>query len=98
MVTIRFAIGFKIFAIAFALLALMSVSTLLMVRMARDVGTELDFFASTYLPAYAAIARTNVRSVERALVLRRLIIASIDTPNASAPLRTLRAQFAALGR
>jgi len=98
MVTIRFAIGFKIFAIALALLVLMSVATLLMVRMALDVGTELDFFASTYLPAYAAIARTNVRSVERALVLRRLIIASIDTPNASATLRTLREQFAELGR
>ena len=98
MVTIRFAIGFKIFAIALALLVLMSVATLLMVRMTREVGTELDFFASTYLPAYAAIARTNVRSVERALVLRRLIIASIDTPNAPAALRTLREQFAELGR
>src|SRR5439155_17173629 len=62
------------------------------------VGTELDFFASTYLPAYASIARTNVRSVERALVLRRLIIASIDTPNTPAALRTLREQFAELGR
>ena len=98
MVTIRFAIGLKIFAIALALLLLMSVATLLMVRMTREVGTELDFFASTYLPAYAAIARTNVRSVERALVLRRLIIASIDTPNAPAALRTLREQFAELGR
>ena len=98
MVTIRFAIGFKIFAIALALLVLMSVATLLMVRMTREVGTELDFFASTYLPAYASIARTNVRSVERALVLRRLIIASIDTPNTPAALRTLREQFAELGR
>src|SRR5881296_3569049 len=58
-VTIRFAIGFKIFAVALALLVLMSVATLLMVRMVRDVGNELDFFARTYLPAYAAIARTN---------------------------------------
>jgi adenylate cyclase len=98
MVTIRFAIGLKIFAVALALLVLMSVTTLLMVRMARDVGNELDFLASTYLPAYAAIARTNVRSMERALVLRRLVIASIETPNASAPLRTLREQFAELGR
>ncbi len=98
MVTIRFAIGLKIFSIALALLVLMSVATLLMVRMARDVGNELDFFASTYLPAYAAIARTNVRSVERALVLRRLVIASIDTPNTPAALRTLREQFAELGR
>ena len=31
-------------------------------------------------------------------MLRRLVIASIDTPNASAPLRTLREQFAELGR
>jgi class 3 adenylate cyclase len=96
--TIRFAIGLKIFAVALALLVLMSVATLLMVRMARDVGRELDFAASTYLPAYAALARTNVRSVERALVLRRLVIAAGDSVSAPDSFRALREQFAELGR
>src|SRR5262245_66118290 len=74
--TVRYTIGFKIFAIAAGLLVLMAGATLLMVRMSRDLGYELAFFAETYLPSYAAIGRANVRSVERALVVRRLVVAS----------------------
>src|SRR5262245_23661760 len=97
--TVRYTIGFKIFAIAAGLLVLMAAATLLMVRMSQDVDAELEFFSSTYFPSYAAIARANVRSVERALVLRRLVIASTDA--AAAPerhLQALRDEFAELGQ
>jgi adenylate cyclase len=96
--TVRYTIGFKIFAIAVALLTLMAGATLLMVRMSRDVDDELEFFASTYLPSYAAIARADVRSVERALALRRLVIASTDGTAAPERGQALREQFAELGR
>jgi class 3 adenylate cyclase len=96
--TVRYTIGFKIFAIAAALLTLMAGATLLMVRMSRDVDKELEFFASTYLPSYAAIARANVRSVERALILRRLVIVSTDGTAAPEHRQALREQFAELGR
>jgi adenylate cyclase len=96
--TVRYTIGFKIFAIAASLLVLMAGATLLMVRLSRELGNELEFFASTYLPSYAAIARANVRSVERALVLRRLVIASTDPATAPEPRQALREQFAELGR
>jgi adenylate cyclase len=95
--TVRYTIGFKIFAVAVGLLVLMAAATLLMVRMSQQVGEELEFFASTYLPTYAAIARANVRSVERALTLRRLIIRSAD-PAAAGRRQVLREQFAEVGR
>src|SRR5213593_6532 len=94
--TVRYTIGFKIFAVAAGLLVLMAAATLLMVRMSQDVDNELEFFASTYLPSYAAIARANVRSVERALVLRRLVIASTDATTAPERRQALRQQFAEL--
>ena len=95
---VRYTIGFKIFAIAAGLLVIMAGATLSMVRMSRDLGNELAFFADTYLPSYAAIARANVRSVERALALRRLVIASTDTAAAPERRQALREQFAELGR
>jgi hypothetical protein len=45
--TVRYTIGFKIFAIGAGLLVLMAGATLLMVRMSRDLGNELEFFAET---------------------------------------------------
>jgi class 3 adenylate cyclase len=96
--TVRYTIGFKIFTVAAGLLVLMAAATLLMVRMSQDVDNELQFFASTYLPSYAAIARANVRSVERALALRRLVIASTDATTAPERRQALRQQFAELGR
>jgi adenylate cyclase len=76
----------------------MACATLLMVRMSRDLGNELEFFAETYLPSYAAIARANVRSMERALVLRRLVIASADAASSPERRQALRDQLAELGR
>jgi class 3 adenylate cyclase len=96
--TVRYTIGFKIFAIAAGLLILMAGATLLMVQMSRDLGNELQFFADTYLPSYAAIARANVRSLERALVLRRLVIASADAAATPERRQALREQFSNLGR
>ncbi len=75
----RVTVGVKIFGIAVGLLALMSVVALLTTRLARDVGSQLDFVIADYIPGYDAIARANVRSVEQGLYLRRLVIHSLET-------------------
>ena len=78
---IRIPIGAKILTVALSLIVLMAVVALLTTRLARDVGMLLDDVIENYIPAYGAMARANVRSVEQALYLRRLIILSLNTPN-----------------
>ena len=76
----KITIGLKIFAIATGLLVLMAAVAVVSARLARDVGGQLSFVTDQYIPAYGALARANVRSVEQALYLRRLVIAHLDTP------------------
>ena len=44
------------------------------------VGHLLDELSSRYTPANAHLARLNVLSLERALALRRLVIAKLEEP------------------
>jgi len=48
--------------------------------MSAQVGHLLDELTNRYIPAYANLARANVRSLERALALRRMVIAKMQTP------------------
>jgi len=48
--------------------------------MARRVAHLLDELTNKYIPAYSHLARVNVRSLERALTLRRMVIAKMQTP------------------
>jgi hypothetical protein len=72
------SIGLKIFTLALVLLALMCAVTGLTVYMAASVGRELRDLGHGYVEGYAALARANIRSVERALYLRRLYINARD--------------------
>ena len=74
---VRITIGVKILTVALSLLVLMALVAYLTTHLARDVGTLLHYVVENYVPGYCAIARANVRSVEQALYLRRLIIASL---------------------
>ena len=40
----------------------------------------LDELTNKYIPAYGDLARVDIRSLERALTLRRMIIAKMQTP------------------
>ncbi len=64
----------KILGIALMLIVLMAgtslVSTFLVIR----TGERLDDIVENYIPAYGDLARTNIRSLERALALRTMII------------------------
>jgi adenylate cyclase len=75
--SVRITIGVKILTVALSLLVLMALVAFLTTHLARDVGTLLHYVVENYVPGYGAIARANVRSVEQALYLRRLIIASL---------------------
>src|SRR5262245_9093087 len=70
----------KIVGIALGLIVLMVVTSALSIVMALTVGGLLDELTTKYVPAYGHLARTNVRSLERALALRRMVIAKMQTP------------------
>src|SRR4051812_13754152 len=68
------SIGLKIFTVALVILALMCAGTALTVQMAASVNQELQVLGHGYIESYAALARANIRSLERALYIRRLYI------------------------
>src|SRR5215469_819739 len=70
----------KIVGIAIGLVILMVVTSILSMLMASRVGHLLDELTNKYVPAYGDLARTNVRSLERALALRQMVIAKMQTP------------------
>ena len=72
------SIGLKIFTVAVVILALMCAVTALTVHMAASVNRELQVLGHGYIEGYGALARTNIRSLERALYIRRLYINARD--------------------
>ena len=70
----------KIVGIALGLVVLMVVTSILSMLMASRVGHLLDELINKYVPVYGDLARANVRSLERALALRQMVIAKMQTP------------------
>lgn len=64
--------------IALTLIVLMVITASLSMISAVRIGYRLDDINQKYIPAYGALARTNLRSVERALELRRILIAKMQ--------------------
>src|SRR5690349_502205 len=58
----------------------MVVTSALSMFMSAQVGHLLDELTNRYIPAYGDLARANVRSLERALALRRMVIAKMQVP------------------
>src|SRR5689334_5176921 len=77
---IRQSIKRQIVSIAVGLIILMIITSTLSMLMARKVGHLLDELTMRYIPAYGHLARTDIRSDERALALRRMIIANMQEP------------------
>ena len=77
---IRQSIKRKIVSIAVGLIVLMVITSVLSMVMARRVGHLLDELTTRYIPAYGNLARMNVRSLEHALALRRMVIAKMQAP------------------
>jgi class 3 adenylate cyclase len=77
---IRQSIKRQIVSIAVGLVVLMVITSVLSMVMARRVGHLLDELTTRYIPAYGNLARMNVHSLERALALRWMVIAKMQTP------------------
>src|SRR6266480_1862445 len=92
---ISLSIRRKIMGIAVVLIVLMAVTALLSMASAIQVGNQLDELARTYVPAYGHLARANIRSVERGLELRRIVIEKIRSQ--SNDVAAIRARFDAKG-
>ena len=93
---ISLSIRRKIMGIAIGLIVLMAVTAFLSLASAIQVGKQQDELTQSYIPAYGNLARANIRSVERALELRRVVIAKLQSP--SNDVAALRAKFDAKGQ
>ncbi|VIO74454.1 Sensor histidine kinase ResE [Bradyrhizobium ivorense] len=70
----------KIVGIALGLIVLMVITSVLSIVMSAQVGYLLQELTDKYIPAYSHPARANIRSLERALTLRRMVIARMQVP------------------
>ena len=77
---IKQSIRRRIVAIAVALVILMVATSVLSMVMVERVGHLLDELTARYIPANAHLTRINNLSLERALALRRLVIAKMQEP------------------
>ncbi len=71
---IRLSIKRKIIGIAVVLIVLMAITALVSLALVLQVGGRLEDLTQSYVPAYGALARANIRSLDRALALRRMVI------------------------
>ena len=92
---ISLSIRRKIMGIAVALIVLMAITALFSMTSVIRVGGQLDELTRSYIPAYGNLARANIRSLQRALDLRRMLIAKLESP--SNDVTAIRASFDATG-
>jgi class 3 adenylate cyclase len=90
---IRSSIRTKILAIAVGMIVLMVITAVLSLALVTQVGHRLEQMANSYIPAYGNLARGNIRSLERALALRRMVIAKTQSPPDQATFSTARQVF-----
>jgi class 3 adenylate cyclase len=78
---IELTIRKKIMAIALGLIVLMAITAILSLIWVRQVEQRIQDLANSYIPAYGHLARTNIRSLERSLAMRRVVIDKMQTPH-----------------
>lgn len=94
---IRLSIRRKIMGIAVTLIVLMAVTAILSMVSVMQVSARLEELTTSYIPAYGNLARANIRSVERALELRRMVIEKMRSPAGSDRLTAIRSVFETKG-
>jgi class 3 adenylate cyclase len=87
----------KIMGIAVALIALMAVTAVLSVVLVMQVGARIEDLTYSYMPAYGDLARANIRSLERSLAIRRIIIERYLSPADHDQYKALHDRYDALG-
>src|SRR5689334_13087227 len=83
----------KIVGIAVGLIVLMIMTSVLSVVMAGTVSQLLDELLNKYIPAYGHLARADIRSLERALALRQMMMAKMQTTSDDEAYATRLRQF-----
>jgi len=83
--------------IAVGLIVLMAVTAILSLIWVMQVERRIEELSNSYIPAYGHLARTNIRSLERALALRRMVIDKIQSPSDDGGLAQMRALFDSKG-
>jgi adenylate cyclase len=83
--------------IAVALVVLMAITAALTVVLVMQVGARIEELTYSYVPAYGDLARANIRSLERALSIRRIIIEKLQSPADTGQYTALRNRYDALG-
>ena len=76
----RHSLRHKIVGIALGLIILMVITSVLSMIMSARVKHLLDELTIKYIPAYGHLAQVDIRSIERALALRRMVIAKMQVP------------------
>jgi class 3 adenylate cyclase len=76
----RKSIRQKIIGIAAGLIVLAVITSALSMVLASRVGHLLDELTNRYIPAYGHLARVNIRSLERAVAIRRMMGMRIMQP------------------
>src|SRR5262249_12232071 len=87
---VRGSIGLKIFGLVALLSLIVALVAWINARQADDVAAMLANVNDTYVPAYASLARANIRSVEQSAFLRRLVIKFLDPAGEDAELIRIR--------
>src|SRR6478736_8518266 len=93
----RSSIRKQILAIAVGLVVLLAITSVLSTVMARKVAHQLDELSDKYVEAYGHLARMNIRSLEQALALRRMVIAKMQSPPDNAGLAERQKIYEAKG-
>ena len=89
---IKQSIRRRIVAIAVGLIILMVATSVLSMVMVERVGNLLDEMTARYIPANTHLTRITILTLERALALRRMVIAKMQEPPDEAEYN-LRKQF-----
>jgi class 3 adenylate cyclase len=94
---IRLSIRRKIMGIAVTLIVVMAITAVLTMVLVMQVGARIEDLTYSYIPAYGNLARANIRSLERGLSVRRIIIEKLQSPSSDAQYKALRDTFEAQG-
>ena len=94
---IRLSIQRKIMGIAVVLIVLMAVTAVLSMMSVMQVGERLEEMTHSYIPAYGDLARANIRSVERGLALRRMVIEKMKSSSSAERFAAIRSAFDSKG-
>lgn len=95
--TLQLTIRKKIMAIAIGLIVLMAVTAILSLIWVMQVERRIEDLSNSFIPVYGHLARTNIRSLEQALALRRIVIEKIKAPEGSNRIAEIHQLFDSKG-